>query len=324
MTQPKLAHATPWERMYGRFVGDEPRVPSITTVLGHAPDTLHGWHGRMAADAMKAYLAGGDALAAFPHVTAAIEEARARRRDSDRAARKAIAGTGEWLAEQASIRGDRVHDYAEQVARFFLGVGTREEIAAARQDLAEHGQIGYAEQFDNWWSRYDVKPVFAEATVWNHTIGYAGTIDIGFESNGILIIGDYKSKESFAGRPKRLDSKVGLQLVAGMKAEEYCTNPEAPGVWEPWRWSRPTMLAGIAVADSGVDVQRINPALFGELWTKFQRLREMWQSHRDLDMGNVLTPLRPPPSAALWPDEELVQLNLGSEDPRSMASLSVA
>lgn len=69
-----------------------------------------------------------------------------------------------------------------------------------------------------------------------------------------------------------------------MKAEEYCTNPEAPGVWEQWRWSRPTMLASIAVADSGVDVQRINPALFGELWTKFQRLREMWQSHRDLDI----------------------------------------
>ncbi|WP_350246456.1 transposase [Rhodococcus sp. D-6] len=125
MTQPKLAHATEWGRMYGRFVGDRPRVPSITTVLGEAPDTLHGWHARVAADAMKAYLDGGDALARYPHVTAAIDEARARNRDVDRAARKAIAGTGLWLADQAAERGDRVHDYAEQVARYCPGVQLR-------------------------------------------------------------------------------------------------------------------------------------------------------------------------------------------------------
>ncbi len=50
-------------------------------------------------------------------------------------------------------------------------------------NLPQNGQIGYAEQFGNWWFRYDVKPLFAEATVRNHTIGYAGTTDIGFESN---------------------------------------------------------------------------------------------------------------------------------------------
>lgn len=96
-------------------------MPSITTVLGEAPDTLHGWHARVAADAMKAYLDGGDALARYPHVIAAIDEARARNRDVDRAACKAIAGTGLWLADQAAERGDRVHDYAEQVARYYLG-----------------------------------------------------------------------------------------------------------------------------------------------------------------------------------------------------------
>lgn len=82
---------------------------------------------RVAADAMKAYLDGGAALARYPHVTAAIDEARARNRDVDRAARKAIAGTGLWLADQAAERGDRVHDYAEQVARYYLEVGTLDE-----------------------------------------------------------------------------------------------------------------------------------------------------------------------------------------------------
>lgn len=310
MTQPKLAHATAWGRMYGRFVGDEPRVPSITTVLAEAPDTLHGWHARKAAEAMQAYLAGGDALDQFPHVQEAIAKAAARNWDTDRAARKAIAATGEWTAEQASIRGDRVHDYGEQVALFYLGRGSRAAIAEARESLAAHGESGYADQFDNWFMRYDVQPVFAEATVWNHSVGYAGTIDIGFESNGILLIGDYKSKESYNGQPKRLDTKVGLQLVAGMNAEEYCTDPSAPGTWEPWRWSNPRMLAGIGIADCGVNVQAINGALHDELWTKFQRLRAMWQSHRDLNMDDVLAPLRPPPSAGQWPDEVLVPLDL--------------
>ncbi|MCZ4589657.1 hypothetical protein O4328_39495 [Rhodococcus opacus] len=310
MTQPKLAHATEWGRMYGRFVGDRPRVPSITTVLGEAPDTLHGWHARVAAAAMKAYLDGGDALAQYPHVTAAINQARNRSRDVDRAARKAITGTGVWLADQASERGDRVHDYAEQVARYYLGVGTRDEVAEARDRLAAHDELGYAAQFDNWWRRYDVQPVFAEATVWHHEVAYAGTIDIGFETNELLIIGDYKSKDSFDGRPKRLDPKVGLQLVAAMNAQEYCTDPQEPGVWEPWRWGSPAMLVGIAISDAGVDVQRINPNLHDLAWTKFQRLRALWQSHHDLDMAAVLSPLRPPPSAALWPDEELVPLDL--------------
>ncbi|MBX4171190.1 hypothetical protein K3M35_21465 [Rhodococcus sp. DMU2021] len=313
MTQPKLAHATEWGRMYGRFVGDRPRVPSITTVLGEAPDTLHGWHARVAVDAMKAYLDGGDALARYPHVTAAIDEARARNRDVDRAARRAIAGTGLWLADQAAERGDRVHDYAEQVARYYLGVGTLDEIAEARDRLAAHDELGYAAQFEDWWMRYQVKPVFAEATVWNHDGGgYAGTIDIGFETNGLLIIGDYKSKESFDNRPKRLDPKVGLQLVAGMNAQEYCTDPQAPGVWERWRWGQPAMLVGIGISDAGVDVQRINPALYDLLWTKFQRLRALWQSHHDVDMADVLSPLRPPPSAARWPDDTLVPLDLAS------------
>lgn len=107
---------------------------------GGGPDTLHGWHACVAADA----------LARYPHVTAAIDEARARNRDVERAARNAIAGTGVWLAGQASERGARVHDYAEQVARYYLGVGMRDEIAEVGDRLAAHDELGYAAQFDDW------------------------------------------------------------------------------------------------------------------------------------------------------------------------------
>lgn len=84
-------------------------------------------------------------------------------------------------------------------------------------------------------------------------------------------------------------------------------------MWEPWRWGQPAMLVGIGISDTGVDVQRINPNLHDLLWTKFQRLRALWQSHHDVNMADVLSPLRPPPSAARWPDEALVPLDLGSE-----------
>ncbi|MFI9507184.1 hypothetical protein [Nocardia sp. NPDC052566] len=312
MTQPKLAHATAWGRMYGRYIGDEPRVPSITTVLAQAPDGLSHWHGRVAGEAMKAYLAGGTELARFPHITEALETARRDRKDPKRAALRAIAATGAWLADQAAQRGDRVHDYAEQVALFYLGSGTREAISAARETLKAHGELDYARQFDDWWRRYEVKPVFAEASVWNHSIGYAGTIDIGFISNAVLIIADYKSKESWAGHPKALDPKVALQLVAGMNAEEYCICPDAPGAWEPWNWSKPRMLVGIGVSDAGVDTQRVDPGRYSPLWTKFQRLQAMWQSHHELDMSSVLAPLRPPPTAAMWPDQTLVELDFSS------------
>ncbi|WP_072814614.1 hypothetical protein [Rhodococcus zopfii] len=78
-----------------------------------------------------------------------------------------------------------------------------------------------------------------------------------------------------------------------MNAQEYCTDPQAPGLWEPWRWVQPAMLVGIGISDAGVDVKRINPSLHDLLWTKFQRLRVLWQSHHDVSMADVLSPLRP-------------------------------
>jgi hypothetical protein len=307
MTQPKLAHATQWGRMYGRRIGDQPQVPSITTVLGEAADTLHWWHGREAAKAMKAWHAGGDAADAYPHVAAAAEQAREKRRNVESAVLKACAETGRFIADAAAERGDRVHDYAEQVARWRLGSGTRAEVTAARERLAERGEEKFADQFDNWWMRFDVQPVFAEATVWHHDAGYAGTIDIGFRSNGLLVVGDYKSKETSWGRAKSLDAKVGMQLVAGMNAQEYCVEPVA-GEWAPWKWGAPDLLVGIAVADCAVESYSVRRADWEQLWVKFQRLRQVWQSHHDLDLDGALVPLRPPPSAAGWPDEHLVPL----------------
>ena len=51
-------------------------------------------------------------------------------------------------------------------------------MAEARARLIEHGEGAYADRFDEWWDLYDVRPIAAEITVWNHTVGYAGTLDL--------------------------------------------------------------------------------------------------------------------------------------------------
>ncbi|MDN5669893.1 MAG: cytochrome, partial [Renibacterium salmoninarum] len=52
MTQPALAHATDFGRMYARSLAEAPSVPSITTVIGLQAIDLDGWIGYMAAKAL--------------------------------------------------------------------------------------------------------------------------------------------------------------------------------------------------------------------------------------------------------------------------------
>ena len=49
MTQPSLAHATAFGRMYSRSTSSSPQVPSITTVIGQEAKDLTGWAGHLAA-----------------------------------------------------------------------------------------------------------------------------------------------------------------------------------------------------------------------------------------------------------------------------------
>ena len=230
--------------MYARSLSGLPEVPSITTVIGMEKTDLDGWVGWMAAQS----------VTQDPRLAESVGSAarlkQVARQSADAAAR---------YRDAAAERGDRVHDYAEQVAQRALG--RPHTMAEARARLIEHGEGAYADRFDEWWDLYDVRPIAAEITVWNHTVGYAGTLDLVARIGGRLCLIDYKTKGTGRdGRVKALDPKVVMQLTAGLKAEESLVDPEA-GTWEEWRHGQAEMLLGVALGETEVAVHQANPGV---------------------------------------------------------------
>lgn len=338
MTDPRLAHATPWGRMYARDLHSEPAVPSITTVIGMAPDlpaptakppaigtrahvgALTGWRMRIVQDATAAYLRNSDELYhRFPHIPAAVTAAREAGRNTEaqaRAARNAIAATPDVVADAAAQRGDRVHEFAEALGQWQLGIVAPDTVARARATLDEHGDGSYADVLVDWWARWRIKAVANEVTVWNSEREVAGTLDIVFRVEGRLCVGDFKSKDDRNGQSKPMSTKVGMQLLNALHADEEIVDP-ATGTWQPWRFYKPDHLVAIAVSPTEVVPKLINPAIYGAQWARFCHLRDMWQDYRDGTEGSVLMPARPPASASAWPDGELASLPDGIGAPQA-------
>ena len=215
VTTPELAAATDYGRMYARVRGGEPLVPSITTVIGQHASDLSGWHGYMAAKAALEDQRGSHGLK-----FAIIRDA---------------ASASERYRDAAAARGDRVHNYAEAVA--LRAMGREHNLDENREQLIINGEQAYADRFDEWWEAFKPRPLAAEVTIWNDTVGYAGTLDLVAEIAGRTCIIDYKTKGTDKrGRVKALDEKVVMQLVAGLKAEESLLDPDA-GTWEPWKYA---------------------------------------------------------------------------------------
>lgn len=281
MTDPQLAHATAHGRMYSRSLSSTPEVPSITTVIGQEALDLTGWAGYMAAKE----------LADHPHLAQAVTTPSALRglvKESSNAA--------ERFRDAAAARGDRVHHYAEQVALAHLdGSGDPD---AARGILDHHGDTAFADQFDHWWHTYSVTPIAAETTVWNHTVGYAGTLDLVAEIGGRVCIIDFKTKGlTRQGRAKPLSDSVVMQLVAGFRAEEVLTDA-ATGSWSPWPHSQgpePVLMA-VAISAAEVVPAQAHPGVLRDHWRKFCALRQVWEHCRAVtDSGPPLRPIPPPP-----------------------------
>ncbi|MBO0595125.1 cytochrome [Nesterenkonia sp. E16_7] len=282
MTQPSLAHATDHGRMYSRSIGGSPEVPSITTVIGQEHKDLTGWAGHMAS----AELAGDVRLASAVGSPAELK----------RLARQA-SSAAERFRDAAAARGDRVHHYAEQVALESLGL--RHDVGEARAALAEHREIGFADRFDEWWRLYGVTPLAAEVTVWNHTLGYAGTLDLVADIGGRTCIIDFKTKGlTRDGRSKPLSDSVVMQLVAGMQAEEMLLDARS-GEWKPWPYGTDPVLLAVAVSEAEVVPNQASPAVLKAHWHKFWALRQVWEHSRATESaGTALRPIAPPPLPA--------------------------
>ncbi|GAA3051807.1 MULTISPECIES: cytochrome [Actinomycetes] len=282
MTQPTLAHATEFGRMYSRSLTSAPEVPSITTVIGQEHKDLTGWAGHLATQE----LIQDDRLAAAVGSASQLKTL----------ARHA-ASAAERFRDAAAQRGDRVHHYAEQVA--LRALGTDHEVDTARATLVQHGETAFADRFDEWWDLYGVRPLAAEVTVWNHTIGYAGTLDLIAEIAGRTCVIDFKTKGlDRRGRAKPLSESVVMQLVAGMQAEERLVDAQA-GIWEPWPHGQDCLLMAVAVSETEVVPVQATPAALKAHWHKFWALRQVWEhGRRTAEAGPSLRPLAPPPAAA--------------------------
>ena len=167
VTTPELAAATDYGRMYSRKRGGELLVPSITTVIGQHANDLSGWHGYMAAKA-------------------ALEDQRAYRATGSHGLKFAIirdaASASERYRDAAAARGDRVHNYAENIA--LRAMGREHNLDESREQLIINGEQAYADRFDEWWEAFKPRPLAAEVTIWNDTVGYAGTLDLVAEIAG--------------------------------------------------------------------------------------------------------------------------------------------
>lgn len=278
MTDPLLAHATEYGRMYARSTSESFSVPSITTVIGQQAHTLDGWFGYM----------GASSLAKDPELPQHLSSPAKMRQAVNKAAKAA-----EVYRDDAARRGDRVHNYCEQVALRALGRPHR--MKEVREELASNGEEAFAARFDEWWELYRVEPIAPEITVWNASVGYAGTLDLVAKINGRVCLIDYKTKGTTRdGTVKPLDDKVVMQLVAGMKAEESLVDP-VTGEWESWKYGENPILLAVAIGETEVRPQRANPDVLKHHWWKFCALKRVWEMSADVvAAGTALLPVAPP------------------------------
>ncbi|WP_083955873.1 cytochrome [Tersicoccus phoenicis] len=280
MTQPRLAHQTEHGRMYSRSTNTPPTVPSITTVIAQQAVDLTGWSGYMAANH----------LASHPALLGAANDP-----GQLRSLVREAASAAEQYRNTAAERGDRVHFYCEQIA--LQAMGRDHRAREAREDLAQHGEHQFADRFDEWWSAYGVEPLAAEATVWNHDVGYAGTLDLIARIGGRVCLIDFKTRGTDRdGFVKALDEKVVMQLTAGMKAQEWLVDAEA-GTWESFPFGANPLLLPVAIGQTEVRPMRARDDVLAHHWYKFCSLRRVWETTADATAaGRALLPIAPPPA----------------------------
>ncbi|MFT4185776.1 MAG: cytochrome [Micrococcaceae bacterium] len=276
MTQPLLAHQTSAGRMYSRSPEEPPKVPSITTIISQEDKDLGGWHAYMATQAL------------IKDERLATADLNMRRR----IARESVSAS-ETYRDAAATRGDRVHYYCEQYSKKILGLDN--DLEAALEDLQKRGEQGFVQQFEQWFSMYKVEPVMTEVTVWNASLGYAGTLDLIARINGRLCIVDYKTKSvDRSGKIKPLSTDVVMQLAAGAQAEEYYE--EEDGQWYDWPFAEEPLLIALGLANTDHKPVMVNSEALRPYWLKFWSLKQVWEANRvTKKIANPLQQLPVPP-----------------------------
>lgn len=280
MTSPKLAGATDHGRMYGRTRGGALEVPSITTVLDVLNQHMEWWEARCAVGSAFQYADRLARIAAMPNGPEKWQQ--------ERKAKDWLEASATRDRDDAAARGDYVHDYAEAWALMTVGQGSQEEVDRHRALCEENGVGEYLPHFHRFWEDWNPTVVMPEATVWNSTVGYAGTTDllcqIEVEGQAVNVVADYKTKRGLYkrnGEPKAQDLRdyTGMQLAAAANAEEVWVPGEAEDgsqdAWKAMDFAADVGLA-IGIAPDGYVVRQY--AIHHEpMFASFKALRRAWE-----------------------------------------------
>lgn len=301
MTSPRLATTYDWGRMYARRRGEQPTVPSITTVLGVMDSDMGWWEARCAADTA---LERAVDLATVVTMPDGPEKSK-----QTRTAHRWIRETAERDRNDASVRGDLVHDYGETWCLLQLGQATEADVEQHRQACREGGVEEYLEHFHAWWDEWKPEVLQPEATVWNSSVGYAGTTDLicNVVINGqkVTCVFDYKTKRALfkdEARTRRKSSDLrdytGMQLAATAYAEEiWLPGDDLSGAadsWAPFPYQIDLGFA-VAFAPDGYVVRQFrihHPGTF----STFKHLRYAWEFKRH--GKDLMSPILSGPDAA--------------------------
>lgn len=160
----------------------------VTSVVGMLPKPfLVPWAAKMAAEAAVKHLDLVSQLASADESAAIDFIKQAHRR----------------ITNASALRGSEVHDAIEALCK---GRPVPADI--------DPSAVDYVKSFQEWLERYQPEFLAFEATVWNHTYNYAGTLDAIAKINDEVILLDYKTSN-------RVYAEAGLQLNAYARAEEF-------------------------------------------------------------------------------------------------------
>lgn len=292
--------------MYSRTRTGEPEVPSITTLLGVANARMEWWE---ALCAVRLAMTHADRLHALLQMAPGKE-----RRDKERTAKDWLCEAAERDRDASAARGDLLHDYAETYALHTIGRATRGDVQE-KADAARVGGAGdYLPHFHDFWDTWQPQVIQPEATVWNSTVGYAGTTDlvarIKIRGRWYLCLLDYKTKKAlfkeFRGElwRKKVDLKplTGLQLAAAAHAEEVWIPGDTPELdrWEPFTYDV-QLGFGVAIGPDGYLLRQYalrDPAV----WRAFMGLRANWDFEVAAADGLIMSPIMERPDQAYTQD----------------------
>lgn len=259
MTQPILAEATDYGRLYRKPTTDPATLPataeeglaqgllfpSVTNIIDVlAKPYLQQWYAKRAAeDAVEVTKTHPGLIASKPWK--AIDW---------------IKRAAERTSQAAASLGDEVHQVVEA-----LSLGQDVEISAAAAP--------YVESWRKFVADFSPKFTHVEATCFGDVtgpdgslLGYAGTADFICTINGLTLVGDNKTGKS-------VHTEAALQLSALAHAKEITADNETLS-------TMPAIDGGIVLHLTPTGYALYPVDVHGAAWAEFTKMRTLWNFHQ--------------------------------------------